>query len=210
MKSRRLTMFFFTLFLFGSAQTAPSLAHTSLMSQIPVGNSTIESLPEFIELTFDESLIVIGDANLLEVRSPSGRVITIGKVRIINNVVTRNIAQSLEQGKYLVDYRVVSEDGHVVEGQYSFKLKSNTSASPQSASSDAPSMQSQTPIDTPEVIASPSAISETGSNEIVETTEHIDHSFFDRHDAHIFLGIGALLAIYIWWKVRKRRITSTQ
>ena len=210
MKSRRLTMFFFTLFLFGSAQAAPSLAHTSLMSQIPVGNSTIESLPEFIELTFDESLIVIGDANLLEVRSPSGRVITIGKVRIANNVVTRNIAQSLEQGKYLVDYRVVSEDGHVVEGQYSFKLKTNTSASPQSAPSDAPSMQSQSPTDTPEVIASPSAISETGSDEIVETREHIDHSFFDRHDAHIFLGIGALLAIYIWWKVRKRRITSTQ
>ena len=71
-------------------------------------------------------------------------------------------------------------------------------------------MQSQSPTDTPEVIASPSAISETGSDEIVETREHIDHSFFDRHDAHIFLGIGALLAIYIWWKVRKRRITSTQ
>jgi methionine-rich copper-binding protein CopC len=203
-------MFFFTLFLFGSAQTAPSLAHTSLISQIPVGNSTIESLPEFVELTFDESLIVIGDANLLEVTSPSGKLISVGKVRIINNVVTRDIAQTLEQGKYLVDYRVVSEDGHVVEGQYSFKLKSNTSSSPQSAPSDEPSMQSQSPMDTPEVIASPSTISETGSNEIVETEEHTDHSFFDRHDAHIFLGIGALSAIYIWWKVRKRRITSDQ
>jgi methionine-rich copper-binding protein CopC len=62
----------FALFLPGLFWPIPASAHTSLITQQPAGNSVIQELPPEISLTFDESLIVIGNANSIMVLDPKG------------------------------------------------------------------------------------------------------------------------------------------
>jgi methionine-rich copper-binding protein CopC len=72
MKFKKLVILF-ALFLPGLAWPMTASAHTSLITQQPVGNSVIQELPPEISLTFDESLIVIGKANSITVLDPNGQ-----------------------------------------------------------------------------------------------------------------------------------------
>ena len=131
----------FALFLPGLCWQMPASAHTSLITQQPVGNSVIQELPSEISLTFDESLIVIGKANSITVLDPNGKEISTGETKVLNNVVSRAITASEASGKYSVTYRVVSEDGHVVSATYQFTLQGN-SKSPVAPAEPAPATSS--------------------------------------------------------------------
>ncbi len=204
MKLRKSCLLILTLFLVGITSQVPSLAHTSLMSQNPAGNSIVNALPRFVGLTFDETLIAIGDANSVDVKSPTGKKVTTGEVRILNNILIRDLMTSQEFGKFLVQYRVVSADGHVVEGEYTFEVASKVIESVLPTPSSTPSSTSESPNAEIKPSGNPSP---KASDKNVPL--HTDHGFFDRHDAHIFFGIGALFSIFIWWKIRNRRITSS-
>jgi len=181
----------FALFFPGLAWPMTASAHTSLISQTPVGNSVVQELPQEISLTFDESLIVIGTANTIKVLDPSGMEISTGETKVLNNVVSRAINASEASGKYSVTYRVVSEDGHVVSATYQFTLQGNSNSqvvevdpAPTTSSSQEP-----TPI----------------STEVVEEVKksHTDHSFWGEHAGHIFIFLGALFLIFAWKKYAK-------
>jgi copper resistance protein C len=93
MKFKKLVILF-ALFLPGLCWQMPASAHTSLITQQPVGNSVIQELPPEISLTFDESLIVIGNANTITVLDPNGKEISTGETKVLNNVVSRAITAS--------------------------------------------------------------------------------------------------------------------
>ena len=183
----------FALFLPGIIWLSPAGAHTSLISQTPVGNSVIEVLPSEVALTFDESLIVIGNSNVITVLDPMGREITIGDTKVTNNVVSRVITPSQIGGKYSVTYRVVSEDGHVVSSTYQFTLKSNASAPTTEAES------------VPKVSASesPTPISKIEKESKSDVKSHGNHSFWGDHAGHIYIFLGALFLIFAWKKYAK-------
>jgi methionine-rich copper-binding protein CopC len=84
----------FALFLPGIIWLSAASAHTSLITQQPVGNSVIQELPSEVTLTFDEPLIVIGKANSIMVLDPKGNEISIGETKVLNNVVSRAITAS--------------------------------------------------------------------------------------------------------------------
>jgi methionine-rich copper-binding protein CopC len=169
-------------------------AHTQLISEIPTGNATLQLLPEYVDLTFDEELLIIGHSNQLRVFDPAGKEISEGDVRVINNHLTRKLKASSIPGKYRVSYRVVSQDGHIVENDYFFTLNSdNTShASPVTRQSSAAS-------------PSPSSVTATPAQKV----DH-QHSegFLHHHKAHFYLAGGVFIVILLWWIYRKNPITS--
>lgn len=193
MKAKKLALFGFTLFLFGYLNAFAAQAHTTLISEIPVGNSQITKLPSEVALTFDENLIVIGEANSLEVTDPNGSEITFGDVKITNNLLRRELKASSIPGTYSVTYRVVSEDGHVVSNTYKFVLKGKEISSGMIESQE--SEDEKTPL-TPSASA-PEKVTTT-VNEAQDS--HTGHSFWEHHAGHIFMAFAALILIYIWKK----------
>ena len=187
MKIKRVSIGLLALLLFSVSDTYASYAHSSMVEQFPKGNATISELPSEVKLTFDEELLDLGSGNSVTVRNPEGKEISIGTTTLLGSNISRELTASTMAGKYSVSYRVVSADGHVVEGTYQFILKSKS--------------ESKSPI--PAAVPSES---ETALPQVI-TTDHVNHSegFFLHHRDHIILGTLALLVIGIWAYASRRK-----
>lgn len=102
------------------AGIAPAAAHTELTATDPAADSTLPTGPAKVTATFNEQLqpafaamTVVGpDGNLWSSGEPEVRGATAG-------VALRPLGPS---GRYTVNYRVTSADGHVVSGAWSFTV----------------------------------------------------------------------------------------
>ena len=183
----------FALFLPGLFWPMPASAHTSLITQQPVGNSVIQELPPEISLTFDESLIVIGKANSITVLDPDGKEISTGETKVLSNIVSRSMNSSELPGKYSVTYRVVSEDGHVVSATYHFTLQGN-SKSPVATADPEPTTSS---------LQEPMPISSEVVEEVKKENSHAEHSFWGEHAGHFYILLASIFLIFTWKKYAK-------
>ena len=102
----------------------PATAHTNLISSDPAAGSFVESWPTEISLTFDEDLITVGDekSNFLVVNNAVGDQISADDEVLNGSKITVSLDPNTITGPVLVYYRVVSADGHPVEGEYSFNF----------------------------------------------------------------------------------------
>jgi methionine-rich copper-binding protein CopC len=107
---------------------APASAHTALTSASPEKDATVAA-PSEIVLTYTDPVrlprVVVTDA--------SGAQHQAGSPRAVDNKVTQAVDGALPAGKYTVGWRVVSADGHPVEGTYTFTVKGTPSDSGGSA-----------------------------------------------------------------------------
>ncbi|MEU7749900.1 copper resistance CopC family protein [Nonomuraea sp. NPDC049158] len=142
-----LTAFLAALVLLGTA--GPALAHDALKSSDPAKGATVESVDEVkLEFTSGVRLPVV------VVRGDGGAAHQSGDPRAAGKVVTQELKGALPDGKYTIAYRVVSSDGHPIEGEIPFTVKGAPSPSPSSAPSaqsqapvtEAPAAQAQTPV----------------------------------------------------------------
>ena len=106
--------------LFCTPQMA--FAHTSLVSSDPTAGSTLTSWPSQISLGFDEELISIGDekSNFIVVNNAVGDQVSSDNEVISGSKISVSLDPNIVEGPVLVYYRVVSADGHPVEGEYTF------------------------------------------------------------------------------------------
>lgn len=126
------------LFVIGTA--APALAHDALKSSDPAKGATVKSVGE-VTLEFTARVrmpfvIVRGDGGEQQ----------LGKPVVDGKVVSQALKGALQDGKYTIAYRVVSSDGHPIEGEIPFTVKgapkpeaSETAAPSESATAAAPS-----------------------------------------------------------------------
>lgn len=101
--------------------TPPVLAHNVLISTDPAKDASLATGPARITLTFDAP-VQGGDINQIAVTGPNGTQWAEGKVTIDGNVVSAAVRPLGPAGVYTVGYRILSADGHPVEGQYTFTL----------------------------------------------------------------------------------------
>ena len=187
MKMKRVSIGLLALLLFSISNIYSSSAHSSMIEQFPKGNETISDMPLEVKLSFDEELLDLGSGNSVIVRNPEGTEITSGPTVLLSSKISRKLTASTLPGKYSVSYRVVSADGHVVEGTYQFTLRTKSES------------KSPTPIAVP-------SKSETALPQVI-TTDHVNHAegFFLHHRDHIILGSLALLVIGIWAYASRRK-----
>jgi methionine-rich copper-binding protein CopC len=99
---------------------SPALAHSTLVSSSPADGSTLGVAPTEVVLTFNENVVTVG--NQVVVTSPSGRLMNEGNPEVLDATVTEQLRPLTENGTYLINYRIVSGDGHPVQRQLSFTL----------------------------------------------------------------------------------------
>lgn len=99
---------------------APAVAHTGLLSSDPADGSTLSIAPDAVSLVFSEDI----DAQFASVTivGADGRSYQTGTVSTNGGEVRTAVSPLSAAGRYQVGYRVVSEDGHPVQGAVSFTL----------------------------------------------------------------------------------------
>jgi len=101
----------------GVVSATPALAHAALKRSDPEKNAKVESL-ERVELEFNQPVRL----PTVILRGPGGETYHTGKPKVDGAVVTQDVADDLPAGSYTIAFRVVSEDGHPVEGEIPFKI----------------------------------------------------------------------------------------
>ena len=105
---------------------APASAHTSLVSSTPESGAVLNEVPAEVRLKFNEDLLLVDskNPNRIEVINGIGQVVS-GMTVVEGPEIFTALDLSLEpSGEYSVKYRVVSADGHPVEGEYQFTVAS--------------------------------------------------------------------------------------
>ncbi|TQJ59951.1 hypothetical protein FBY30_2208 [Arthrobacter sp. SLBN-83] len=101
---------------------AAAQAHDALESSDPANGATVQSVPAKIGLTFDHTPIAIN--SIVRVEDSTGTDQADGAVEIVDNHVTQAVKAGAPAGKYTVVWRVVSSDGHPIEGTFTFTANS--------------------------------------------------------------------------------------
>ena len=123
----------------GLAGTAS--AHATLIGSDPADGATLQAPPTTVTLTFDDTLENFEP--VVTVTGPDGNQYQSGATTIDGVTLSTAVLPLTAAGTYTIAYRVVSDDGHPVEGQVRFDLA-------------VPAPVSQAPVDTPVTTASAS------------------------------------------------------
>ncbi|WP_343318691.1 copper resistance CopC family protein [Arthrobacter sp. TMP15] len=117
------------LFLLLGSSTMAS-AHDVVTGTAPTNGSTVESMPENVEISMSNTPAVIGSQVL--VVDDAGTNWASGEVDVLDQIASQNIRTGAPAGKYTVKWRLVSSDSHPVEGEFSFSAKtaSTSTAAP--------------------------------------------------------------------------------
>ncbi|MBG6105466.1 copper resistance CopC family protein [Micromonospora vinacea] len=105
---------------------SPAWAHNSLKTAVPAQDATLPSAPTAVTLEFMQRLdpafttIVLTDA--AKRKLPTGAPVVTGAKSTVQ------VTDTLPNGTYTVAYRVVSVDGHPVQGSYPFTVADPTSS----------------------------------------------------------------------------------
>lgn len=111
--------------------SSPALAHDELVSSTPESGATLEAGPIPISLAFEESPLALefGTGNLIAVADAvTGEQLGPACARIDGSNLTATVNLQTP-GKYKILWRVVSEDGHVVSGDYLINVENNSNYS---------------------------------------------------------------------------------
>ena len=100
--------------------TTPASAHAYLLGADPADGSELEAAPETITLTFNEPIGT--DAQSLRLFDTEGERVDDGPVDTDDAEVGIAVPTDLEDGAYVVAYRVVSADSHPIAGTLTFTI----------------------------------------------------------------------------------------
>jgi methionine-rich copper-binding protein CopC len=133
------------LVLLGSA--TPAFAHNSLIGSTPRDGSALASGPNQIELKFDQPVQAGQGLNTIAVIGPNNDHWEGGAAQVSSNVVTAPVRPLGPAGTYRIGWRILSADGHPVQGELTFTLTQagtgtpappgQQAAAPESSSSNA-------------------------------------------------------------------------
>jgi copper resistance protein C len=101
------------------APATPALAHTELETSSPAGRSILTTAPAQVRLTFSDRLS--GPVTVV-VTDGAGRKIAMAVPVVNGPTATVRFAAPPANGTHTVAYRVVSHDGHTVQGSYAFRV----------------------------------------------------------------------------------------
>lgn len=110
---------------------ADASAHDALVGSTPASGAILTDAPDEVRLTFAEPP---GTAGLgVAVTAPDGSSVVAGAPTVEANDVVAALVPLTRDGTYTVAWRVVSDDGHPVTGEFTFALSSGTSEASASA-----------------------------------------------------------------------------
>jgi copper transport protein len=96
-----------------------ALAHAALRGALPPIQGRVESPPEAVKLEFDQAVTALRDS--IEVRTAGGALVS-ARARSTNEgrTIVARLESTLPKGAYTVRWSVLSADGHVGSGVFTF------------------------------------------------------------------------------------------
>lgn len=110
-------------------------AHDVVEITSPADKATVAAVPTQVTLTIDKAPATIGSK--IEIKDASGADWAQGAVTVLDRVASQAVKPGAPAGQYTVNWRLVSSDGHPIEGTFSFSATAGENgASADGASSD--------------------------------------------------------------------------
>ncbi len=100
---------------------APASAHNVLLSSNPADGAVLQAAPSTVQLTFDQP--VQNFEPVVTVLGPDGQRYESGAPQVDSTEVSAEVGALPGTGDYVIAYRVVSADGHPVQGEIRFRLE---------------------------------------------------------------------------------------
>lgn len=108
--------------------TPVAAAHTALTATDPVADSTVDAGPSRVTATFSEPLQPTFAS--MTVVGPDGNLWSQGDAAVNGATAGVGLRPLGPSGRYTVNYRVTSQDGHVVTGSWSFTVTVPSTGTP--------------------------------------------------------------------------------
>ena len=137
-------------------------AHTSLTNSNPEEGAVLKEDVERIRLTFDAP---IEKTSTLELKTAEGETVPLEKPLIIGNELSAVLKQELEKGTYLINWKLISEDGHPVEGTIRFEMTPETAVTAEPKAVE----EAATTVDTEQASIVPTESAESVTPGVVPT-----------------------------------------
>nr|WP_232528492.1 copper resistance CopC family protein [Microbacterium sp. MAH-37] len=141
-------------------------AHDELVSADPAADTTVETLPAQLVLTFSGDVLDAEGATMIQVTDPAGSPVTDGAPTVDGTTVTQPLAAGGPAGVYHVAWKVVSADGHPIAGEYAFTTATGsavTTPTPTTAPTPEQTTPEASPAPTVTVTATPAPAPSTAS-----------------------------------------------
>ncbi|MDO4821591.1 MAG: copper resistance protein CopC [Rothia sp. (in: high G+C Gram-positive bacteria)] len=106
----------------------PASAHDELISTNPADGATLTQAPASLELTYSGDIMDVDGANQVRVTNAAGDSVTAGEPEIDGAVVTQDLATAAADDTYTVTWRVVSSDGHPIQGIFTYTVGEGSAA----------------------------------------------------------------------------------
>ena len=117
---RQLLTLLLTALVMVGVSAGPAAAHAELVSTTPADGARLESPPRSVTLRFTEDVNLIdGGLRLIDGR---GHPVATAEPTVQGHTVGWSMPTDLADGTYLVDWRVISVDGHPVSGAFAFGI----------------------------------------------------------------------------------------
>lgn len=162
-----------------------ALAHTGLETSTPEQGSTITEKLDKITLTF---LTKIEETSTFTLTSSSDETVEVDDITVSENVLTGNVKDTLENGKYKINWKIVGADGHPMEGVIDFVIDASEVSDEIEPTNE--------PI---EVVETDKSNTEEMDN-AVEAEEESSNS-----TVGIIIVLVIIIALAVWWMARRKK-----
>jgi len=135
LRSRTLTAVIAALLTtFGLTVGSAAHAHDQLVGSNPEEGAELDEQPEWLELDFSGEIQDVGTE--IQVLEGGEQDISAGEVTVEGTQVSSALPDNMTPGEYTVQWRVVSEDGHPISGEFDFTLTDAVGAGEEGAADD--------------------------------------------------------------------------
>lgn len=142
------------------ALPAPAQAHDTLLSSDPEDGASLETSPEEITLTYSADILEVSP--LVRISDENGDELAEIVPTVEGPVATATLEEPLPAGTHTVQWRVVSSDGHPIEGTFTLTVEQDA---------EEPAGAEDTAEDTAEETAEPAASDAGGAEQATQETE---------------------------------------
>jgi copper resistance protein C len=111
-------------------------AHDVLVASTPAPDTTVEATPAAVSLEFSQAPQPLGAR--VVVTGPDGAEVADGEAQARDRTVVQPLAGDLLTGRYTVDWRITSADGHPLTGTFAFSVEEGPATAVAPASNGSP------------------------------------------------------------------------
>ena len=175
---------------------APAQAHDTLLESDPADGATLETSPEAITLTFSADILDVSP--LVRITDENGEQLAEITPSIDGPVATATLEEPLPAGTSTVQWRVVSSDGHPIEGTFEVTVEQDAAAE---ETTEAPAAESSPAEES--APAETTAPAEEGEQATAEAAE--EESGSSMTPLLIVLGVAVVGAVVAVLLIMRRR-----